>query len=184
MSTSLDSRIQWLHKQIFEERYPNAYRISEKFGISHRQAQRDIDYLKREMKAPMEYDAHKKGFFYTEAFSLPSYTSSANEENYSSAVSRITSGDTSLVGEVETLQMQIPYSAEIEIKNKLGVLELKNFIVTSTRKNVYLCEFHNVDLFLGMLFTLNADVKILSPEWLTEKAIGCAERILKNNKEV
>lgn len=183
MSTSLDSRIQWLHRQIFEKRYPNAYRIAEKFGISHRQAQRDIDYLKREMKAPLEYDAHKKGFFYSETFSLPSYTSSANEENYSSAISRITGSSPNYVGEVETLQMQIPYTAEIEIKNKLGVLELKDFIVTSSRKNVYLCEFHNVDLFLGMLFTLNADVKILSPEWLAEKVVRYAERILKNNKE-
>lgn len=184
MSVSLDSRIQWLHKQIFEQRYPNAYRISEKFGISHRQAQRDIDYLKKEMQAPLAYDAHRKGFYYSESFSLPSYKSLANDENYSSIVSRMSGEQDSYVGEVETLQMQIPYTAEIEIHSKLGVLELKNFIVSSRQKNIYLCEFHNIDLFLGMLFTLNADVRILSPEWLSEKAIKNAERVLKNNKEV
>lgn len=183
MSTSLDSRIKWLHKQIFEERYPNAYRISEKFGISHRQAQRDIEYLKREMNAPLEYDPHKKGFYYSESFSLPFYTSAANEENYSSAISRLTGSSPALVGETEALQMQIPYSAEIEIHSKLGVLELRDFIISSPQKNVYLCEFHNVDLFLGMLFTLDADVKVLSPEWLREKLVSSAERILKNNKE-
>lgn len=184
MSTSLNTRIQWLHKQIFEGGYPNAYRISEKFGISHRQAQRDIDYLKKEMKAPLKYDAHKKGFYYTETFSIPSFSALANEENYSSAISKMTRTSFESVGEVETLQMQIPYSAEIEIKNKLGVLELKDFIVSSHRKNIYLCEFHNIDLFLGMLFTLNADAKILSPSWLAEKAISYAERLLKNNKDI
>ena len=134
------------------------------------------------MKAPMEYDAHKKGFFYTEAFSLPSYTSSANEENYSSAVSRITNDLPSFVGEVETLQMQIPYSAEIEIKNKLGVLELKDFIVTSTKKNVYLCEFHNVEQFLSVLITLRSDFKIVEPMWIRERLVKMAENIIKNNK--
>lgn len=181
MSISLDTRIQWLHKQIFEGRYPNAYRISEKFSISHRQAQRDIDYLKKDMNAPLEYDARKKGFYYTETFSLPSYTSLANEENYSSAVSRL-NGHFEDVGETETLQMQIPYSAEIEIHSKLGLLELKNFIVKPTSRSTYLCEFHNIDIFLGLLFTLNADVKIITPQWLSEKFIKCAERVLRNNK--
>ena len=77
MSVSLDSRIQWLHLQIFEERFPNAYRISEKFGISHRQAQRDIEYLKVKLNAPMKYDAAKKGFYYSEPYSLPSFFSKA-----------------------------------------------------------------------------------------------------------
>ena len=181
MSISLNTRIQWLHKQIFEQRYPNAYRISEKFGISHRQAQRDIDYLKKEMNAPLEYDPRKKGFYYTESFSLPSYTALANEENYSSAVSRLNGGFDD-VGQSETLQMQIPYTAEIEIQSKLGLLELKNFIVKATSKNTYLCEFHNIDIFLGLLFTLNADVKIITPDWLSEKFIKCAERVLRNNK--
>ncbi len=182
MSASLDTRIQWLHRQIFEKRYPNAYRIAEKFGISHRQAQRDIDYLKRELGAPMVYDAHKKGFCYSEGYSLPSLSSAVNEENYSSAVSRMARGFDSYGGESETLQMQIPYSAEIEIQSKLGVLELKDFIVRAISKNVYLCEFHNIDIFLGLLFTINADVKINSPEWLSDKFIKNAERILKNNR--
>ena len=135
-------------------------------------------------RAPLKYDAHKKGFYYTEPFSIPSFSALANEENYSSAISKMTRTSFESVGEVETLQMQIPYSAEIEIKNKLGVLELKDFIVSSHRKNIYLCEFHNIDLFLGMLFTLNADAKILSPSWLAEKAISYAERLLKNNKDI
>ncbi len=182
MAITLDSRIQWLHKQIFEGRYPNAFRISEKFNISHRQAQRDIDYLKNRMGAPMAYDPAKKGFFYTEPFSLPSFSSDANKGDYSEIMTHLRQSGSLGIGESETIQMQIPYSAEISVSDKLGILALKDFIVSTKAKNVFVCEFHNVDLFLGMLFTLDADVRILSPEWLREKAIKCAERITENNK--
>lgn len=183
MATPLDSRIQWLHRQIFENRYPNAYRISEKFGISHRQAQRDIEYLKREMKAPLEYDSAKRGFYYTEIFSLPSYSSDANEGDYTEIMAHLKQKGTSGVGESETVQMQIPFSAEISISDKLGLLALKDFIVRTRSKNTFICEFHNVDLFLGLLFTLDANVKIISPEWLREKAVRCAQKIIANNKD-
>lgn len=182
MATTLDERIQWLHKQIFEDRYPNAFRISEKFEISHRQAQRDIDYLKNKMSAPVAYDPVKKGFFYTEPFSLPSFSSDANNGDYSEIMTHLKQRGSLGMGESETIQMQIPYSAEIEISDKLGILALKDFIVSTKTKNTFICEFHNVDLFLGMLFTLDADLRIVSPEWLQEKALSCAERILKNHK--
>ena len=182
MSVPLDSRIQWLHLQIFEGRFPNAYRLSEKFAISHRQAQRDIDYLRKELNAPIKYDAAKKGFYYSEHFSLPSFISRANEADYAEVVSSLRKKSGAGVGESEIVQMQIPFSAEISISDKLGRLALKDFIVGTKSRNTFLCEFHNVDLFLGRLFTLEADVHIISPKWLREKATLCAEKIIKNNK--
>ena len=181
MAASLDFRIQWLHKQIFDERYPNAFRIAEKFSISHRQAQRDIEYLREKMKAPLAYDRSKKGFYYTAPFSLPSYSTTANDEDYTELLSRIRATREEDVGESETLQMQIPYTAEIGISSKLGMLELKDFIVARKAKNILECEFNNIDLFLGLIFTLSADVRILSPEWLREKAVSGAQLILRNN---
>lgn len=183
MSSHSDERIQWLHRQIFENRFPNAFRISEKFGISHRQAQRDIDYLRSEMKAPLKYDSHHKGFYYSEHFSLPSYSSTANDEGYSQIISKIKSSSSDELGKSETFQMQIPYSAKIGISSKLGILELKDFITAQESRGVFICEFHNPDLFLGMLFSLDADVKIFSPDWLRKRAIEAAERILKNNSK-
>ena len=44
-----NTRIQWLHKKMTVNAYPNAQRLAERFGISHRQAQRDLDYLRREL---------------------------------------------------------------------------------------------------------------------------------------
>lgn len=183
MSVPLDSRIQWLHLQIFEGRFPNAYRISEKFGISHRQAQRDIEYLKQKLNAPLKYDAAKKGFYYEEPFSLPSFFSKANEGDYGEIMSHLKRKGSAGVGESETVQMQIPFSAEISVSDRLGILALKDFIVEAKSKDTFVCEFHNVDLFLGLLFTLEADVRILSPEWLRERAVKCAENILHYNQK-
>ena len=44
-----NTRIQWLHKKMTMNSYPNAQRLAERFGISHRQAQRDFTYLKKEL---------------------------------------------------------------------------------------------------------------------------------------
>ena len=51
--TAASTRIQWLHKKLLTKSYPNAQRMAERFGMSHRQAQRDIDYLRRELGAPI-----------------------------------------------------------------------------------------------------------------------------------
>jgi predicted DNA-binding transcriptional regulator YafY len=79
--------------------------------------------------------------------------------------------------------MQIPYTAEIEVKNKLGIIELKNFITAQAAKNRYICEFHSVELFLGVLISINADIKIISPDWLRTRALDAAQRIINSNKE-
>ena len=47
-------RIQWLHKKMTMNSYPNAQRLAERFGISHRQAQRDMDYLRRELGSALK----------------------------------------------------------------------------------------------------------------------------------
>jgi len=65
-------RLIWFDQQINEERYPNRKSLAERFEISIRQAQRDIDYLKDSMGAPLEYDSKKRGYFYSDkAFILP-----------------------------------------------------------------------------------------------------------------
>ena len=134
------------------------------------------------MNAPLKYSAHHKGFYYSESFSLPSYSSSANAEGYSEVISKMRGEISDSVGESETVQMQIPYSARIGISSKLGALELKSFIVRQEARGIYTCEFHNPDLFLGALLSLDADVKIFSPDWLCRRAVEAAERMLKNNK--
>lgn len=67
-------RIRWIDAQIRAGRYPNARIIAEQFEISPRQAARDIEYLRYSMGAPLEYNAAKNGYDYSDgAFTLPAY---------------------------------------------------------------------------------------------------------------
>ncbi|MDF2519894.1 MAG: transcriptional regulator protein-like protein [Clostridia bacterium] len=65
-------RITWFDQQLRAKTYPTRERLAEKFEISIRQAQRDIDYLKNSLGAPLNYDAKKRGYYYEdETFVLP-----------------------------------------------------------------------------------------------------------------
>ena len=174
---SASNRIQWLHKYIVEMRYPNASRLAERFGISHRQAQRDVDSLRNDYGAPLCYSAEHRGFYYTKEFSLPSYTVSANEFDYVEAVT----GETTHMAHREILQMQIPYSAVVRIPDKLTRLELQRFIVGEETRGNYICEFHSVEMFLGLLLAAETDIVIVKPEWLRQRLVRAAERVLRNN---
>lgn len=67
-------RIHWIDAQIRAGSFPNARIISERFEISPRQAARDIEYLRYSMGAPLEYNAVKNGYGYSDgAFTLPAY---------------------------------------------------------------------------------------------------------------
>lgn len=178
--TSANTRIQWLHKKIVNMYYPNAMRLAERFNISHRQAQRDVDYLKKQLGAPMEYSMAHKGFYYTEQYSLPLVLSSDNDDSMTELYDSMAGA--SMQAENTFVQMQMPYTATLEIPDKLSVLNLKNFIISKEPRNKYVCEFHNVEQFLSVLITIRSDFKIVEPLWIREKLVKLAENILKNNK--
>lgn len=175
---SANNRIQWLHKRTADMRYPNASRLAERFGISHRQAQRDVEYLKNTLGAPLAYNAERRGFYYTEEYSLPTYTATESEVDYVDAVT----GAESPAARREILQMQIPYSAVLRIPDKLTRLELQQFIVGEESRGDYVCEFHSVEMFLGVIFATEADITIVKPDWLRQRLLRAADRVLKNNQ--
>ena len=176
-------RIQWLHKKICENCYPNAMRLAEKFGISHRQAQRDIDHLRSELCAPIEYSKAHKGFYYTKDFALPVFVSTENDTEYSDYLIGVDTMDGGFA-ENSMVQMQIPYNATIMIRDKLTVMSMRPFIVAQKPRHVYDCEFQSVEMFLGAIMSMESDITVLSPDWLREKLISAAERVLKNNKNI
>ena len=175
-------RIQWLHKKLTMKSYPNAQRLAERFGISHRQAQRDFDYLRRELGAPIAYDNSRKGFYYEESYVLPVLLTSDNDDVYIPEVFNVYSKQ-ELGADESIIQMQIPYSATIEIKNKLTALELNHYIVARAPHDRYVFEFHSVEKFLGLLLSMDADFRIVEPYWLREKILRSAKRVVENNKD-
>lgn len=177
-----DLRIQWLHKKLCEECYPNAMRLAEKFNISHRQAQRDIDFLKKELGAPLKYSNSQKGFYYSSEFSLPAVVTTEKDSEYIDTINEL-GGFGRLAAKQSVMQLHIPYTATVEIKDKLTVMNMRPFITALKSRNTYECEFQSVEMFLGAIMVMDSDIKILSPDWLREKLVSTAERILANNKE-
>lgn len=173
-------RIQWLHKKIANMYYPNAMRLAEKFGISHRQAQRDVDYLKKQLGAPLEYSAEHKGYFYTKQYSLPIVIATDNDDPLSEVADNLSGAGE--FADNTVIQMQVPYTATVEISDKLSALSLKSYIISKESRNRYICEFHNVDQFLSILMTLRTNFKIIEPFWIKESLVKLAENIIKNNK--
>ncbi|MBR6709067.1 MAG: HTH domain-containing protein [Clostridia bacterium] len=179
------TRIQWLHEQIKAFRYPNAQRLAERFGVSHRQAQRDIHQLREELKAPLIYSPERRGFAYSTEFSLPLYYRNENDSDYSEFLDRLIAAQEEQDEAAQRyVQLQIPFTATLHIPEKLTRMSLDRFIVADQGNDCFLCEFSHVDLFLSAILLIEANVTILSPAWLRDRLLSIAERILQNHKEV
>ena len=176
-----NTRIQWLHKKMTMNSFPNAQRLAERFGISHRQAQRDMDYLRNKLAAPIAYDNSRKGFYYTQPYVLPVLLSSDNDDLYMPEIFNAEQRD--LAADESIIQMQIPYTATVEIKNKLTALELSGYIVAKEPRDRYVCEFHSIEKFIGLLLSLESDFRLVEPYWLRERLVRNARRVLGNNDD-
>lgn len=193
--TSANKRIQWFHATVQANGYPNSTLLCERFHISLSQAKRDIRFLRDTLGAPLSYDPLRRGYSYSEPYSLPVAMTTSNDETFHGLLTN--AGETGYLPEASTgenadltfLQLQIPYTAVLEIPDKLAVAELKSYIryeketSEKLRKHCYKCEFHSVDRFFGALLSVNADIRIVSPKWLREKLVASAERILRLNAD-
>ncbi len=191
MRVSANVRIQWLHEELVRGTYPNAARVAERFHISRRQAQRDIDFLKKQLGAPLEYDQHVQGYRYAKPFSLPVALRNENDEGISRvpinpfaapASGGFTAGDFADADSL-IIQGQIPYTATLAIKDKLTVLEMRGYIISEEAKGEYLCEFHNVDRFLCAILTARSGIRIVEPSWLRDKLLHMAEKAIQYNSD-
>ncbi len=73
-------RIISIHNQINDGKYPNCASIAKEWEVSTKTIQRDFEFLKDQLCAPLQYDRVKKGYFYTDSyFSLPSVFMSETE---------------------------------------------------------------------------------------------------------
>ena len=69
-----------LDQEIRSGKYPNCITFAEKWQVSQKTIQRDIDFLRDQQGAPIEYDRDKKGFYYTDThWFLPSISLSEGD---------------------------------------------------------------------------------------------------------
>jgi len=57
-------RLLFIDEQIRGGKFPSCATLGEKYEVSAKTIQRDVDYLKDELDAPIEYDATRHGLFY------------------------------------------------------------------------------------------------------------------------
>ncbi|MCB2183216.1 MAG: transcriptional regulator [Desulfobulbaceae bacterium] len=66
------SRLLFIDKKIRENCYPSCATLAEEWEVSSKTIQRDLDYMRNMLDAPLSYSAKKRGYYYTEEnFHLP-----------------------------------------------------------------------------------------------------------------
>jgi predicted DNA-binding transcriptional regulator YafY len=69
-----------LDRRLRNSEYPNCTTFAVEWEISTKTAQRDLEFLQNRLGAPLEYDALKRGYFYTEpTFMMPAVQMSEGE---------------------------------------------------------------------------------------------------------
>ena len=73
-------RFAWFDRCVRSGRYPNATTLAERFEISRKTAQRNIDFMRDRLGAPLAYNAARRGYRYTDhAFQLTAFQASQEE---------------------------------------------------------------------------------------------------------
>lgn len=56
-----------IHMQLLEEKYPNCSTLGKKLEYSTKTIQRDLEYMRDQLGMPIEYDAGRHGYYYSES---------------------------------------------------------------------------------------------------------------------
>ncbi|MBA4388291.1 MAG: hypothetical protein C0404_09945 [Verrucomicrobia bacterium] len=73
-------RLLFIDKKLKERSYPNCNSIGAEWEVTPKTIQRDLDYMKYELDAPIEYDQTRHGYYYSENnFSLPAINISESD---------------------------------------------------------------------------------------------------------
>ncbi len=67
-------RFLWFHGKVKAGRYPNAKHLAEKFEMCGRTAQRDVEFMRDRLHAPLEFDRSRCGYRYSDtSYELPAH---------------------------------------------------------------------------------------------------------------
>jgi len=65
-------RFFWFDNEVRREQHPNASKLASRFELTVKTAQRSIDYFRDRLRAPLEYQISRKGYYYSDpTFQLP-----------------------------------------------------------------------------------------------------------------
>ena len=64
-------RIKAIHSLLASGRYPNCAKVAERFEVSPKTIQRDIDFMRDRLNLPIEYSATRRGYHYADKATTP-----------------------------------------------------------------------------------------------------------------
>ena len=64
-------RFLWFHTKVRAGCYPSARTLSDRFEVSRKTAQRDIEFMRDRLGAPLAYEAGRRGYRYEDVYELP-----------------------------------------------------------------------------------------------------------------
>mgnify|MGYP000874442599 CR=1 FL=1 len=137
-------RYHWFHGQIIQSRYPNASILAKQFEISKKQAQRDIEFMRDRLYAPLIYNQTKKGYEYENSgYELPPIWFTGDELMTFCLALRLatTIPDSSLKKSLRHFLEKIysvrTFEDTISIKDIDGLISVKNIEYYRVEENVF-----------------------------------------------
>ena len=193
-------RLQWIDTQIRAGRYPNTRSLAERFEISRCQAQRDFDYLRDSLGAPLVYSAPHRGFHYADgAFVLPGpyvtdtqrsglsrladyYTLAARQDASSSffaemaaLFTRLSETGNPAAKPAPAADGSLPYRAllrPVHGPRRPGPSSLLPYQRGEDSQGRIVCEFHDPATFLAALLAADQPCRIDWPAWLRQRLLA------------
>lgn len=178
-------RIIWFHNKIINDAYPNARLLAQHFEISTRQAQRDIEYMRDLMNAPLVYSNKQRGYIYEKKFVLPSFFLSENEKYIIGSLAKQAQNigafgywkyrnQANILHKISETHSNYsackePYIAKMQMTGeRKSTLVLDYFLCQIEADETYTYAFFDPDIFISVLIASSLEFKILSPKWLNE----------------
>jgi len=187
---------------MYYNKYPSIKKLIENFEISYRQGQRDIEYMRDFLGAPVEYSTKEKGYFYSGSFVMPTFYLSEDEaaymkklsdyynelceigldeyRNYGKIFNRISLSCTD--GTESKISLQVPFVAKIRITGERHSYRLLDKFLRGKTDDIFIYEFHNTELFVGLLLSCMGDFTIIFPNWLKERVLQICQKMIKNHE--
>jgi predicted DNA-binding transcriptional regulator YafY len=137
-------RFFWFHNKIKEGKYPNTRTLAENFEITRKTAQRDIDFMRERLAAPLVYVHEHRGFAYEDnTYDLPGFW--LGEEGLTSLLLAYrlasTVPDVALKTSLRTFLNQVltkhSHSSSISIKDLSNKVSVRNIEYSKTSEKIY-----------------------------------------------
>lgn len=137
-------RFLWFHNKIKEGKYPNTRTLAENFEITRKTAQRDVEFMRDRLDAPLVYVPEQRGYAYANnTYELPGFwlnedglTSLLLAYRLASMVPDVTI-KTSLRSFLEQLLTKLSHVQTISIKDLSNKVSIRNIEYSKTSERVY-----------------------------------------------